>query len=87
MPGLIALSPATIVRAIGSVWHFLSAGWQVQFCEADVKTPLPRTFTFTDPEKIRELAKRGDAWGLGLTPEQCRKLRRLTPMRATGKNC
>ena len=38
-------------------------GWQVQFCEADLKTPLPRTFRFTDPEKIRELARRGEAWG------------------------
>jgi hypothetical protein len=42
---------------------FYRAGWQVQFCEADLKTPLPRTFTFTDPEKIRELARRGEAWG------------------------
>jgi len=25
--------------------------------------PLPRTFTFTDPEKIKELARRGEAWG------------------------
>jgi hypothetical protein len=31
-------------------------GWQVQFLEADLRTPLPRTLTFTDPEKIRELA-------------------------------
>ena len=42
---------------------FYRAGWQVQFCEADLKTPLPRTFTFTDPEKIRELARRGKARG------------------------
>ena len=38
-------------------------GWYVQFLEADLKTPLPRTFTFADPEKIRELARRGEAWG------------------------
>lgn len=38
-------------------------GWQVQFCEADLKTALPRKLTFTDPEKIRELARRGEAWG------------------------
>jgi hypothetical protein len=31
--------------------------------EADLKTPLPRKFTFADPEKIRELARRGEAWG------------------------
>jgi hypothetical protein len=31
--------------------------------EADLKTPLPRKFTFADPAKILELAKRGEAWG------------------------
>ena len=35
----------------------------MQFTEADLKTPLPRTFTFADSEKIRELARRGEAWG------------------------
>jgi hypothetical protein len=38
-------------------------GWHVQFLEADLKTALPRKFTFADPEKIRELARRGEAWG------------------------
>jgi hypothetical protein len=42
---------------------FYRAGWQVQFVEADLKTPLPRTFSFVDPEKIRELARRGEAMG------------------------
>jgi hypothetical protein len=42
---------------------FYRAGWQVQFTEADLKTALPRTFTFADPEKIRELATRGEAMG------------------------
>jgi hypothetical protein len=42
---------------------FFRAGWQVQFTEADLKTPLPRTFTFAGPEKIRELASRGEAMG------------------------
>jgi hypothetical protein len=42
---------------------FSGAGWQVQFCESDLKTPLPRMFTFADPEKIRELARRGEASG------------------------
>jgi hypothetical protein len=37
-------------------------GWQVEFLEADLKTPLPKKLTFTDPDKIRELAKRGEAW-------------------------
>jgi hypothetical protein len=41
---------------------FLRQGWQVQFCEVDLKTALPRKLTFTDPEKIRELARRGEAW-------------------------
>jgi hypothetical protein len=45
------------------MYFFLRSGWQVQFLEADLKTPLPRKLTFTDPEKIRELAKRGEAWG------------------------
>jgi hypothetical protein len=38
-------------------------GWQVQFLEADLRTPLPRKLTFTDPDKIRELARRGEACG------------------------
>jgi hypothetical protein len=42
---------------------FFRSDWQVQFTEGDLKTPLPRTFTFADPEKIRELARRGEAWG------------------------
>ena len=42
---------------------FFRKGWQVQFLEPDLKTSLPRKFTFADPEKIRELARRGEAWG------------------------
>jgi hypothetical protein len=42
---------------------FFRKGWQVQFCEEDLKTPLTRTLIFADPEKIRELARRGEAWG------------------------
>ena len=42
---------------------FQRSGWQVQFLEADLRTPLPRKFTFTDPDKIRELARKGEAWG------------------------
>jgi hypothetical protein len=42
---------------------FQRQGWQVQFLEADLRTPLPRKLTFTDAEKIRELAKKGEAWG------------------------
>jgi hypothetical protein len=29
------------------------SGWQIQFLEPDLKTPLPAKFTFADPEKIR----------------------------------
>jgi hypothetical protein len=42
---------------------FERKGWNVSFLEADARTSLPRTLTFTDPEKIRELARRGEALG------------------------
>jgi hypothetical protein len=45
------------------MYFFKRGGWEVQFLEADLKTGLPRKLTFTDPEKIRELARRGEAWG------------------------
>jgi hypothetical protein len=45
------------------MYFFLRSGWQIQFLEADLKTPLPRKLTFSDPEKIRALARRGEAWG------------------------
>ena len=38
-------------------------GRQIQFLEADLKTPLPRKVTFPDADKIRELARRGEALG------------------------
>jgi hypothetical protein len=41
------------------MYFFVRSGWQVQFLEPDLKTPLPRKLTFTDPEKIRELADAG----------------------------
>jgi hypothetical protein len=44
-------------------YFFKRGGWEVQFLEADLKTPLPRKLTFTDPEKIRELARRGEVLG------------------------
>jgi hypothetical protein len=40
------------------MYFFLRSGWQVQFLEADLKTPLPWKLTFNDPHKIRELARR-----------------------------
>jgi hypothetical protein len=45
------------------MYFFKRGGWEIQFLEPDLKTPLPRKLTFTDPEKIRELARRGEAWG------------------------
>jgi hypothetical protein len=36
---------------------FLRSGWYVQFLEADLRTPLPRTYAFKDPKKICELAQ------------------------------
>ena len=42
---------------------FRRQGWYVQFLEADLKNPPPRTLTFSSPEKIPELASRGEAWG------------------------
>jgi hypothetical protein len=45
------------------MYFFKREGWEVQFLESDLKTPLPRKFTFADAEKIRELAKRGEAQG------------------------
>jgi hypothetical protein len=45
------------------MYFFLHTSWHIQFLEADLKTALPRSFTFIDPEKIRELARRGEAWG------------------------
>lgn len=43
--------------------HFMLArgGWFVQFLEADLKTSLPRKFTFQDSAKVIEMAMRGGA--------------------------
>ena len=35
----------------------------MSFLEPDLKTPLPATFNFADPQKIRDLARRGGALG------------------------
>jgi hypothetical protein len=44
------------------MYFFKRGGLEVQFLLPDLKTPLPLTLT-ADPEKIRELARRGEAWG------------------------
>src|SRR5580658_5390177 len=36
--------------------------WQVTFLEPGLQRPLPKTLTFKDEGKIRELARRGEAW-------------------------
>ncbi len=36
-------------------------GWHCQFLEEDLKTPLPRRFTFQSESKVREMAERGGA--------------------------
>jgi len=41
--------------------YYMLRGWYCQFLEADLKTALPRTFTFATPEKVIELAERGRA--------------------------
>jgi hypothetical protein len=41
------------------MYYMLRDGWYCQFLEADLKTALPRTFTFATPEKIVDLAERG----------------------------
>ena len=34
-------------------------GWQCQFLEQDLKTPLPRKLRFASPDKVVELVERG----------------------------
>jgi hypothetical protein len=43
--------------------HFMNAqgGWQCQFLEEDLKTPLPKKLTLQTSDKIMELAERGGA--------------------------
>jgi len=61
-------------------------GWQCQFLEADLKTPLPKRLHFSSSDKIIELVERGGGLRdqesrlmldqfLSLTEEQYRKLR------------
>jgi hypothetical protein len=39
--------------------YFVSRGcWHCQFLEDDLKTPLPRQLSFSDPAKIYEMAER-----------------------------
>ena len=36
--------------------------WHVTFMEPGLERPLPKKLTFKDEGKIRELARRGEAW-------------------------
>jgi hypothetical protein len=45
------------------MYFFKRGGSEIQFLEPDLKTPLPRKLTFSDRKKVRELARRGEAWG------------------------
>jgi len=36
--------------------------WHVTFLEPGLERPLPKKLTFKDEGKIRELARRGEAW-------------------------
>jgi hypothetical protein len=45
------------------MYFFFRRGWQVQFIEADLKTPVPGKVTFADADKIRELPRSGEALG------------------------
>jgi hypothetical protein len=40
---------------------FSRCGWCCQFLEEDLKTPLPRTFTFATSDKILQLAEHAGA--------------------------
>ena len=37
------------------------SGWNVAFLEVDCRTALPRKYAFSDPERIRDIAKRCQA--------------------------
>ena len=50
--------------------HFMfRKGWHCQFLEDDMKTPLPRTLTFADDQKIWEMTKR-DGFTLNIPGRQ-----------------
>jgi hypothetical protein len=44
------------------MFFMLRSGWHCQFLEQDLKTSLPRKLTFSNAEKVRELAERGDGF-------------------------
>ena len=48
------------------MYFFFRRGGQVQFLDADLKTPLLQKVTFADADKIRELVRRGEALGTSI---------------------
>ena len=44
------------------LYYMCNRGWECQFLEADLKTPVGRRMTFADPQKVIELAERGGAF-------------------------
>jgi hypothetical protein len=42
----------------------LREGWYCRFLEEDLKTPLPKKFTFADVSKVRELAEKGGGFNV-----------------------
>ena len=62
--------------------------WHITFLEPGLHTQLPKTLTFQDEGKIRELARRGEAWqtsedrqmlDLGISKGEGSVYLRLTP--------
>ena len=49
----------------------LRNGWQCQFLEEDLRTPLPRRFTFASADKVRDLIARS---GTQMNREACQAL-------------
>ena len=61
---------------------FFRGGWQVQFTEGELKTPLPRTFTFADQ-------RRSESWHGAGKPGELRRLGRClnTQLKRAGAVC
>jgi len=62
-PILVAMSRYSSPRHRVYLHFVKSDGWQCQFIEEDLKTALPKRVTFATADKIRELARRGEALG------------------------
>jgi len=45
-------------RSVSNMFFMHSNGWSCQFLEMDLKTSLPRKFTFATVDKVREMVSR-----------------------------